>query len=179
MKALLTAVGIVALAGAVTIACAQPSPPATESVTIAGKTITITYSSPRVRGREGQIFGKDGLIGHDATYPVWRAGANSATLLHTDGNLVIGGLNVPSGDYTLFVNIADPDKWEFVVNKQTGQWGLSYDKAQDLGRVPMTMSKPPAMVEELKYTLSAGSGNQGTLTLEWENHRASVPFTVQ
>jgi len=28
--------------------------------TIAGKTITITYSSPRVKGREGKIYTKDG-----------------------------------------------------------------------------------------------------------------------
>ena len=32
------------------------SPPAKESITIAGKTITIDYSSPRVKGREGKIY---------------------------------------------------------------------------------------------------------------------------
>ncbi len=41
------------------------SPPATATATIAGKTITITYSSPRVNGREGHIYTKDGLISHD------------------------------------------------------------------------------------------------------------------
>ena len=60
----------------------QPkSPPATESATLAGKHITITYNSPRVRGREGKIFTKDGLISHDPQYPIWRAGANAATTL--------------------------------------------------------------------------------------------------
>ena len=53
------------------------SPPATESATIGGKTITITYSSPSVNGREGKIFTKDGLISKDPHYPVWRAGANA------------------------------------------------------------------------------------------------------
>src|SRR5271157_6351559 len=92
---------------------AQPgppkSPPATESATIAGKAITITYSSPGVKGRAGHIFTKDGLISHNPHYPVWRAGANSATTLHTEGSLDIAGLKVPAGDYTLFVDIADPD----------------------------------------------------------------------
>lgn len=37
------------------------SPAATESKTINGKAITISYSSPRVNGREGKLFGKDGL----------------------------------------------------------------------------------------------------------------------
>jgi hypothetical protein len=54
-------------------------PAATETATIAGKTITITYSSPGVKGRAGKLFTKDGQIGHDPTYPVWRAGANAAT----------------------------------------------------------------------------------------------------
>jgi Protein of unknown function (DUF2911) len=158
---------------------APESPPATETVTFGGKTITINYSSPRVRGREGQLFGPDGRIGQDPNYPVWRAGANSATALHTDADLDIGGLEVPAGDYTLYVNLADPNNWELIINKQTGQWGLEYDMAQDLGRVKMTMSQPPAPVENLKYTLSDAGSNGGTLTLEWENHSASVPFTVK
>jgi hypothetical protein len=156
------------------------SPAATESKTIAGKTITITYSSPRVKGREGKIFTKDGLIAAThKSYPVWRAGADTATKLHTDADLQIGDLAVPKGDYTLFVDIADPDNWVLIVNKQVGQWGLSYDKAQDLGRTKMTMSKPPAPIEDLKYTIKDDGGNKGTLELAWENHIASVPITVK
>jgi len=154
------------------------SPPAKEAVTIGGKTITITYSSPRVKGREGKIFTKDGLISHDAHYPVWRGGANAATTLHTDADLTIGDINVPPGTYTLFVDISNPDQWVFIVSKKTGEWGLAYDNTQDLGRTKMTMSKPPAMVEDLKYTLTDDGGNKGTLALAWENESASVPFTV-
>lgn len=179
MKRLLICISLGMLVGAWTLASAQQSPPATETVTIGGKAITIKYSSPRVRGREGKLFGKDGLIGKDGTYPVWRAGANAATSLHTDADLDVGGLAVPSGDYTLFVNLEDPDNWELIVNKQTGQWGLSYDKAQDLGRVKMAMSKPSGMAENLKYTLSDDGGNKGKLTLEWENKSASVSLTVK
>jgi len=158
----------------------QPAaPPATESGTIGAKAITITYSSPKVNGRAGKIFTKDGLISHDAHYPVWRAGANAATKLHTDAALDITGLKVPKGDYTLFVDITDPDNWVLIVNKQTGQWGLAYDKAQDLGQVKMTMEKQPAPVENLKYTIKDLSGNKGTLTLVWENLSGSVPISVQ
>ena len=155
------------------------SPAATETTTINGKTITITYSSPKVNGREGKIFSKGGLVSNDRTYPVWRAGANSATKFHTDGDLQIGSLAVPKGDYTLFVDISDPAKWQLVINKQTGQWGLTYDKGQDLGRVPMQMSKPSSLAENLKYTLAKEGGNKARLTLEWENVRASVPVVVQ
>lgn len=155
------------------------SPPAKAEATIGGKTITITYSSPRVRGREGHIFTKDGLISHDPHYPVWRAGANAATTLATDADLMIGDLKVPAGTYTLFVDIADPAHWTLIVSKATGEWGLSYDSSNDLGRVPMKMSKPASMAEDLTYTIAGHGANKGTLTLTWEDMSASVPIRVQ
>lgn len=149
-----------------------------ESATIGGKNVTINYSSPRVRGREGHIFTKDGLISKDPHYPVWRAGANAATTLKTDGDLMIGDLMVPAGTYTLFVDLSDPAQWTLIVNKATGEWGLAYDSTKDLGRTKMMMTTPPSLVEELKYTLADNGGGSGTLTLAWENMSASVPIMV-
>ncbi|HTT60552.1 MAG TPA: DUF2911 domain-containing protein [Bryobacteraceae bacterium] len=166
-----------ALAMTASLSFAQKSPPAETSVTIAGKTITIKYSAPSVRGRK--IFGEGGVISHDKTYPVWRAGANAATALHTDAGLDIQGLHVPAGDYTLFVDVGDPDHWELIVSKATKEWGLAYNKEMDLGRVKMEMSQPPALVETYKMTLSGTGGNAGKLELEWEHHIASVSFTVE
>ena len=88
-------------------------------------------------------------------------------------------LAVPKGDYTLYVNVKDPDAWELVVNKQTGQWGTSYDASMDLGRVKMEMRKPPAPIEVLKYTISSTGGNKGTIQLAWEKHIASVAVTAK
>ena len=151
------------------------SPPETATGSIGGHTITIKYSSPGVKGREGQIFNQGGLIQKThKQYPVWRAGANSATTLHTDADLTIGTLTVPKGDYTLFVDISDPDNWSLIVNKQTGEWGLRYDGSQDLGKTPMTMSKPPSMVENLVWKIESDGGKKGTLSLAWEDHSASV-----
>jgi hypothetical protein len=132
-----------------------------------------------VNHRIGKLFGKDGRIGQDPTYPVWRAGANAATMFHTDADLDVGGLPVPKGDYTLYVDLTDPGKWQLVINKQTGQWGLTYNKDQDLGHVAMHMAKAGALVEDLKYTLSGEGANKGKLTLAWENVVASVPITVK
>ena len=176
MKSILIWAGV--LAAAASFVCAETKSGQTESITVSGKTITIKYSSPAVNGRVGKLFGKDGTIGGDDNYPVWRAGANAATALHTDAALDIGGLAVPKGDYTLFVNLANVDNWELIVSKQTGQSGLEYDAKQDLGRVNMTMAKPPAPVEQLKYTLSNVSGKV-KLQLAWENHAASVMITVK
>src|SRR5579863_7602762 len=129
-----------ALTAAAGLASAQ-SPSAQATVTVSGKTLSIHYSAPSVRGR--QIFGPGGLLSQDPTYPAWRAGANDATAFHTDANLDIGGLNVPKGDYTLYVWVKDPEAWDLILSKETGQWGLTYHAAQDLGLVKMAMSQPP------------------------------------
>jgi len=179
MKRLLICAGVL-IAATATLSAQNPpqSPSETATAKIGGANVTVKYSSPRVRGREGKIFTKDGLISHNPHYPVWRAGANAATVLQTDADIKIGDIAVPKGDYTLFVDISDPDNWVLIVNKQTGQGGLSYDGSQDLGKTKMQMSKPPAMVEELKYTITGNGGGKGTLTLAWEDHSASVAIAA-
>jgi hypothetical protein len=182
MNRLLICTGVLFAATATLSAQQAPplSPPESTTADIASQKVTIKYSSPRVKGREGHIFTKDGLISHNPHYPVWRGGANAATTLETDADLMIGDLAVPQGTYTLFVDISDPDNWTLIVSKKTGEWGLAYDGTQDLGRVKMHMSRPPAMVEELKYTIEKrGGGSGGTISLAWENHVASVPITVR
>ena len=79
----------------------------------------------------------------------------------------------------LFVDIADPDNWDLIVNKQNGEWGLAYDAAQDLGKVKMHMAKPAATIEELKYSIESTGEKSGKITLEWENHVASVPVYAE
>jgi hypothetical protein len=163
---------------AVVLACANTlfaqSPPARATATIGGKSVQVQYSAPSVRGRK--IFGDGGLLSRDPTYPAWRAGANAATLFKTEGALDVGGLTVPAGTYTLYVWVKDPEQWDLIVSKQAGQWGLTYSPSADLGRVKMTMSKPPALVETLKYALTDKGGGAGELRLEWEQRVATVPL---
>lgn len=170
-----TAVALFALTSSPVFA--QLSPPASASVTIGGKALSIRYSAPSVRGRK--IFGPGGLLSRDPTYPAWRAGANAATSFRTDADLDVGGLAVPRGSYTLFVWVKDPDAWELIVNRQTGQWGLDYNARQDVGRVKMTMTRPPALVETLKYVLADKGSGKAELRLEWEQHVAAVPIVVK
>ena len=170
MRRFLTALLMTAALGA------AQSPPAETSAKINGKDVSIKYSAPSMRGRK--IFGAGGVISNDDHYPVWRAGANAATALHTDADLTIGTLSVPKGDYTLFVDTgATP--WQLIVNKQTGQGGLDYDKSKDLGRTPMKVTKPAAPIETYKMTLSSTGGNKGKLELAWENVVASVDITAK
>jgi len=148
------------------------SPPAKTSVKFEAGRVSIAYSSPSMRKRV--IFGQ--LVPFNA---VWRAGANAATALHTDLDLKLNGLEIPKGDYTLFVWV-DPKQWQLIVNKQTGQSGLEYDVKRDLGRVPMEMSKSAKPIEHFRITLSRlGKDDRGHLELAWEKTIAGVDFDVK
>ena len=145
----------------------RPSPPGTAAVTFAdGKKVTIEYSRPSAKGRE--IYG--GLVPYDQ---VWRTGANEATSLKTDADLVIGGTTIPAGSYTLFT-LPSKSSWKLIINKQTGQWGTNYDESQDLARVDMSTSSLPQAVEQFTISLDKTGGDSSKLNLDWEKTRASV-----
>jgi hypothetical protein len=143
------------------------SPPAKASCKFSdGKTIQVSYSSPRMRGRK--IFG--GLVPYGE---VWRAGANEATSFDTDTNLVVGGTNVPAGSYTLFT-LPNPDSWKLIISKETGEWGIPYPgEEHDLARIPMQVSKLPSPVEDFTIHFDQ-SGDACTMNLDWETTRASI-----
>ena len=156
------------------------SPPQMASVKFGDKEVWIVYHAPSVKGRK--IFGSADALQPPGT--VWRLGADQATFLHTDADLDIGGVAVPKGEYTLYADL-DQGKWQLVVSKQTGQWGIKRDgsttlePAQTVGKAPMTMSKPGAPVETLKVSLASTGAGKGKLTVEWENVAAAVDFTAK
>jgi len=145
----------------------RPSPPANAMFKFAdGKTVTVDYSSPRMKGRK--IFG--GLVPFDK---VWRAGANEATTFVTGANLTVGGTAVPAGSYTMFA-IPGQDKWTLIISKKTGEWGTEYPgEANDLARIDMKVSKLPSPLEN--FTIAFDKTGIGcTMRLDWETTRASV-----
>ena len=135
-----------------------------------GQRIYVDYGRPSMRGR--RIMG--GLVPYGR---VWRTGANAATTLVTDVDLELGGTRVPRGTYTLYP-IPTAEGWTLIVNRQTGQWGTQYESARDLARIPMQVGSLRAPVEQFTIALERGRGAAGTLALEWENTRATVPFRV-
>jgi hypothetical protein len=131
-----------------------------------GKTVTIQYSRPSMRNRK--IFG--GLVPFDE---IWRTGANAATSLKTDTDLLIGGEVVPKGEYTLYTQ-PGMSSWKLIINRQTGQWGTEYSQGQDLERINMKVTQRPSGLETFTISFDKTSGSSATLKLEWENTIASV-----
>jgi hypothetical protein len=148
----------------------RASPRESEAATVGGAQVRVEYGRPFMKGR--QIFG--GLVPYDK---VWRTGADEATLLTTDRALVFGTLEVPPGTYSLYT-IPGEDRWELIINRQTGQWGTRYDEAQDLGRVPMQVTRVESPVEQFTIDIEESNGG-GELRLTWAQTRATATFTVK
>ncbi|MGA8220886.1 MAG: DUF2911 domain-containing protein [Candidatus Acidiferrales bacterium] len=150
----------------------RPSPPANTSCKFAdGKTITVDYSSPRMKGRK--IFGD--LVPYGK---VWRAGANEATTFVPNSNVTVGGTVVPAGSYTIFT-VPNEDKWTLIISKKTGESGAEYPgEAEDFARVDMKPSKLPSPVENFTISFDQ-AGSTCTMRLDWETTRASITIAEQ
>jgi hypothetical protein len=147
------------------------SPHETTELTLNGKKITVTYGRPYMKGRK--IMG--GLVPFGQ---VWRTGADEASVLKTEADLMIGNLAVPKGSYAIFT-LPTETGWKLIVNKVADQFGaFDYDEKQDLGRVDMKVDKTSAPVEQFTISL-AKSGAGGVIKMDWENTSASVDIKVK
>jgi hypothetical protein len=146
----------------------RPSPPASTQCTFAdGKTVSIDYSRPSMKGRK--IYGD--LVPFNEE---WRLGANEATTFVADADVKIGSTVVPKGNYTLFMVPSAEKTWQLVISKKTGEWGIPYPgKEFDFARVPLQKSSLKARVELFTITLSKES-NAYVLNIDWETTRASA-----
>lgn len=143
------------------------SPPARAACKFAdGKTITVNYSSPRMRGR--RIFGDLVPFGE-----VWRAGADDATTFVPNVDVIVGGKNIPTGKYTMFT-LPSQSKWALIVSKRTGEWGIPYPgERYDFARMEMKVARLSSPVENFTISFDQ-SGSNCTMKLDWESTRASI-----
>jgi hypothetical protein len=148
----------------------MPSPPAAATVSIGGGTIDVHYNTPHMRARK--------IMGDLVPYgKVWRTGANPATTLITSVPLVFGTLLVPAGTHTLYT-LPGADTWQLIVNNQTGQWGLTYNQDQDLGRVPMKAKPMTAPQEVMSISFENTTAVSTELHVRWETTDRYVVITA-
>jgi hypothetical protein len=129
-----------------------------------GKTVTVNYSSPRMKGRT--IYGD--LVPYGK---VWRTGANEATTFVTEADLTIDNVAIPAGKYTMY-SLPGKEGWKLIINKQTGQWGTEYDQKQDLARIDMKTEPLVSPVENFTIGFDLQGANDCRLRLDWERTRA-------
>ena len=134
----------------------------TVQATVGSARLWIDYGRPALRGRDVWV---NGVLGDT----LWRTGANAATQLRTDVDLVVGGTTVPAGTYTLWT--ATTGGYRLVINRGTEN---AYDAKLDVARVPLREGVVPASVERFTIDVEPQSAGGALLNLTWGTKRLSV-----
>jgi Protein of unknown function (DUF2911) len=143
----------------------------TARTTIGSASFSVDYGRPLLRGRT--------LLGNVISYDrVWRTGANEATQFTTSVPITLAGLSLAAGTYTLWT-VPRVNGVDLIVNRQTGQWGTEYSRAQDLGTAPMKSESVNPPVEKFTITIQPTDAKHGTLALAWGTFRWTAPIVVQ
>jgi tetratricopeptide (TPR) repeat protein len=155
-----------------------PSPAAKLTQTIGISTVTVSYSRPRVNGRE--IWGALVPYGWNVqgfglqNSAPWRAGANENTVIEFSHDAKVEGQTVPKGSYGLFFVINQDNTGEVVLSKEYQSWGsFFYDAKQDQLRAKIQL-RDNVPTELLTYDFINLSKNGGDLVLNWEKKQFPV-----
>lgn len=145
--------------------------------------ISIKYSRPAVKGREGKIWGGvvvNGFnvfnLGTGRPSSPWRAGANEATVISFEHDVKVEGKDLKAGSYALFMAMG-MDTTTVIFSKQTEAWGsFFYRPEDDVLRVQVKPVILDKSVERLKYEFINQTENSCVVSLQWE--KLMVPFKV-
>ena len=110
-----------------------------------GTTITIDYARPQVRGRS-PVFPDLVDWGH-----VWTPGANSSTTFETDRDVVLNGVAVQAGRYSVWM-VPDEREWEVVLDPDDQLYHTQ---------------PPPARPEQIRFSVLPGA-TDFTEVLTWD-----------
>lgn len=139
--------------------------------------VTIVYGRPYSKAPQTDEIRK--IWGTLVPYgKVWRTGSDEATILALEKSIVIGDTTIPAGAYTLFTLPNEDGTAKLIINKQVGQWGLSYDEKQDLARVDLKKDAVEKTVDQFTMAIEKNPSGGGIIKMSWENTQYSVAFTI-
>ncbi|HOX83649.1 MAG TPA: DUF2911 domain-containing protein [Chryseolinea sp.] len=150
--------------------------------------VTIDYNSPNVHGaqgedRTGHIWGElvhygfiDQGFGTSKAAP-WRAGSNENTTITFSHDVKVGGKDIKSGTYGVFLDVEKEGEWNWIFSNNSTSWGsYTYDAKEDALRVPANAVEAP-FTEWLTYGFDDRGPSSATAYLQWEKKR--VPFKIE
>lgn len=137
--------------------------------TVDGARLVVEYGRPYLKGRPDSQVMPPGQP--------WRTGADEATIITTDKPLTFGTLTLQPGTYT--INTQPGETWQLIFGKldKPNQWGIPYQSALEIGRVPMTSGKTKTPVEQVTISIDDTAAG-ATLRIEWGATRATADFKV-
>lgn len=141
--------------------------------------ITINYGQPHLRGRT-LLTGDLVPMG-----TVWRLGANEATLLTTDVDMMIGEKQVPKGRYIMSA-LPETSGWTLILQQETSGapmvMAMNYDASKDFARIPLRASPLSEPVESLSIALVPATTpgvQRGVLHISWGTVHLNTDWEVR
>ncbi len=140
-----------------------------------GTSIKLTYSRPRLRGRTN-VWGTR-VVNWDE---VWTPGANEATILETNRDVTISGVAVPKGKYSVWMIVSKDTTWTMLLDPKWKQYHTDHPKPNDtMIRVPVKATlSAPTVEEALTWTFPSVTARGGSIAMQWERTRVTMPFAV-
>ena len=140
----------------------QPSPTATITQKVGVSNISVEYSRPGAKARE--IFGQ--LVEYKK---MWRTGANKATKITFEEDVIFGGQKVRKGSYSLFT-IPGEKAWEILLNKETELWGTDdYDESKEIYNQTIEIKESVDFVESLTIDFGSFEDFSAIMSIKWAN----------
>lgn len=137
--------------------------------------LEVFYNRPSKKGRE--IFGA--LVPYGK---VWRTGANEATTFETNKNLMVKGVYLPAGNYTLWT-VPKDSTWNVIFNTKQYPWGVDaemqpmWDPNYDILEIDVPVQKLDKTVEQFTIAFDNSTDNL-ELTMAWDDTKVGVPMEV-
>ena len=140
----------------------QPSPTARITQKIGVSNVSVEYSRPGAKGRE--IFG--GLVKFGK---IWRTGANKATKISFEEDVVFGGQKIKKGSYSLFT-IPNDKAWKILLNTETEIWGTGkYDESKEVYNQTVEVKESSNFVESFSIDFGEFEDFSAIMSLKWAN----------
>lgn len=145
-----------------------------------GGMVTVTYGRPFLKhprtGEVRKVWG--GLVKWDKAD---RLGADEATLLVAQRDMVVGDTTIPAGAYTLYIIPSETGTSRLAFSKHIGKWGVPVDETKDLARFDLKKESLNETVDQLTIAIenTPAQSMNGVLKIRWEQTQFSLPFALK
>lgn len=149
------------------------SPMDTVTFNKGGLDIKTVYYRPYKKDRV--IFGaaEDGALQPFGVY--WRLGANDATTIELNKDIIFGGEPLKAGKYAIYA-VPGETNWQIGINSKANRWGAAEpDHDNDVLMITVPVTYSDEVIEQLEIAYKATE--QGAeMVLKWDTSVVRIPI---
>jgi len=111
---------------------------------------------------------------------LWRTGANEPTMIHTTIALVVAGIRIEPGSYSVYT-VPGQGQWQLILNRSISQWGRESNytaevREAEVGRASVPSERLTEHVEQFTIRAQPADRDHAAVYLEWERTQVMIPI---